>query len=319
MLQVLLLLVGFVVLVKGADFLVDGASVIAARLGISTFIIGLTVVAFGTSLPELFVNVFASVDGAEGIAIGNILGSNIANIFLILGVSAIIYPLGVMRDTVRKEIPFSLLVLLIFAVSVNDHWADGATRNMISRSDSLVMLAVFILFIYETFLCAPRNITRTELSENDGKSLLKPAFMVLLGLVMLYFGGRWIVNGAVFIARQFGVSENLIGLSVVAIGTSLPELATSAMAAYKHNVDIAVGNVVGSNVFNVLMVFGISGTLRPIPFDPMLNIDLAVAFLASLLLFVAMFTGRKRVVDRWEGIVFLLLYVSYVVFLIVRG
>ncbi len=316
MIVYLLFLMGFVLLIKGADFLVDGASAIARKFNVSDLVIGLTVVAFGTSTPELFVNIVASAQGNTDIAIGNVLGSTISNVFLILGVSAIIYPLSVSKGTVWKEIPFSLLAVIVMGLMANDHLVDGGEFSLLTRIDGMVLLAFFIIFLYYSFSIASEIEGMHTLVSDKTRGLAKSLLLVIAGLVGLTLGGKWIVDGGVTIATNFGMSESLVGLTIVALGTSLPELATSAMAAYKKNVEIAVGNVVGSNIFNVFLVLGISASIKPLPFHTRNNRDIGVVILASLLLFLFMFTGKKRSLDRWEGAVFIVLYIAYIVFLI---
>jgi cation:H+ antiporter len=315
----MLLVLGFVLLIKGADFLVEGAASLGRRMGVSDLVIGLTVVAFGTSSPELFVNLIASAKGNTGIAIGNILGSNIANIFLILGVSSIIYPLGVGKGTVWKEIPLSLLAACLLGVLANDQFLDNAEASLLTRIDGIVLFSFFIVFLYYSFSIAgritgieehvPPRVMRT------GKSVL----FIFLGLAGLALGGDLIVRGAVHAAAALGMSESVVGLTIVAVGTSLPELATSAVAAAKKNVEIAVGNVVGSNIFNIFFVLAISASIRPLPFDPTNNVDVGMVVVGSVFLFSAMFTGRKRTLDRWEGVVLIAAYVVYLAYLISRG
>jgi len=317
MLTYFLFALGFVVLIKGADYLVEGASAIARRFNISDLVIGLTVVAFGTSTPELFVNVLASLQGNTAIAIGNALGSNIANVFLILGISSVIYPLSVSKGTVWKEIPFSLLAIIVLGVMANDQLIDGGDSSMLTRIDGLVLLAFFMIFLYYSFSIAKAIEGMDEHVPAKTRSVTKSCLLVALGLVGLTLGGKWIVDGAVTLATSFGMSESLVGLTIVAVGTSLPELATSAMAAYKRNVEIAVGNVVGSNIFNIFFVLGISSTIKPLPFENRSNLDIGVVVVSSLLLFMFMFTGKKRSLDRWEGIVLLLLYSGYIAFMII--
>ncbi len=309
---------GFVVLIKGADWLVSGASAIARRYDVSDLVIGLTVVAFGTSTPELFVNILASAKGNTDIAIGNVLGSNISNVFLILGVSSIIYPLSVSKGTVWKEIPFSLLAVIVMGLMANDRMIDGSGLSGLTRIDGLVLLAFFSIFLYYSFSIAKAIKGMEEHVPDKPRSLGRSFLLVILGLIGLTLGGQWIVDGAVTIATNFGMSESLVGLTIVAVGTSLPELATSAMAAYKKNVEIAVGNVVGSNIFNIFLVLGISSTIKPLPFQTKSNRDIGVVVVSSLLLFLFMFTGKKRSLDRWEGIVFVLLYFGYIAFLVIN-
>ncbi len=318
MLTYLLFVVGFVLLIKGADWLVDGASAIARRFNISDLVIGLTVVAFGTSTPELFVNIIASAKGNTDIAIGNVLGSNISNIFLILGVSAIIYPLSVTKGTVWKGIPFGLLAVIVLAFMANDRLIDGSATSRLTRIDGLILLAFFLIFLYYSFSIATAIEEMEEQMPGKTRRMALSLWLVLMGLVGLTLGGQWIVNGAVKLATHFGMSESLVGLTIVAVGTSLPELATSAVAAYKKNVEIAVGNVVGSNIFNIFLVLGVSSTIKPLPFQTRSNLDIAVVILSSLLLFLFMFTGKRRSLDRWEGIVFVVLYVVYIAFLIIN-
>jgi cation:H+ antiporter len=318
MLTYILLIAGFFILIKGADLLVDGASSVATKLNVSSLVIGLTVVAFGTSMPELFVNLFASFQGNAEIAIGNILGSNIANVLLILGVSAIIYPLAVQNTTIWKEIPFSLLAALVLGILANDYLIDHQDHSELTRSDGLVLLGFFIIFMYYVFSIAKKG-ENPEPENPKQLSNIRSAVYIFLGLVGLVVGGTWIVNGAVKIAGQFGVSEYLIGLTVVAVGTSLPELATSAVAAYKKNTDIAIGNVVGSNIFNIFWVLGLSSVIKPLPFQPSGNLDIMMVIIASILLFVFLFVGKKHQVEKWQGIFFVILYVVYIVFLVMRG
>jgi cation:H+ antiporter len=315
----ILLFAGFLLLIKGADFLVEGASSIARRFNVSDLVIGLTVVAFGTSTPELFVNILASIQGNTGIAIGNVLGSNISNILLILGVSAIICPLTVGQGTVWKEIPLSFLAVIVLAIVANDHILDHRDFSEISRTDGLIFLSFFVIFIYYSVGVAKKIEGMDDHVPPQTHAMFKSVVLALLGLIGLTLGGHWIVDGAVKIASRFGMSQSLVGLTVVAVGTSLPELATSAMAAYKKNVEIAVGNVVGSNIFNIFFVLGISSTIKPLPFQTVNNLDIGVVVLASTLLFGSVFTGKKKSIDKWEGVVFLLLYIGYIAYLVVRG
>ncbi len=312
MLSYLLLVAGFAILIKGADWLVKGACSVARRLKVSELAIGLTVVAFGTSMPELFVNLVASFRGNTAIAIGNILGSNVANILLILGISSIIYPLSVTKGTVWKEIPFSLLAAVVLGILANDILIDDASTSVLTRTDGLIFLSFFIIFLYYTFTIASEIHGVDEHIPTKQYSSLKSLVFIILGLFGLILGGKWIVDSAVTIATHLGLSQSLVGLTIVAVGTSLPELATSAMAAYRRNAEIAIGNVVGSNIFNILFILGISALIKPLPFQPTGNLDIAVVVFASLLLFGFMFTGNKRSLDRWEGIVFVSLYGVYV-------
>jgi cation:H+ antiporter len=310
----LLFLPGFYLLIKGADILVDGASSLAKRLKVSDLVIGLTIVALGTSAPELAVNISASYKGQTGIAISNVLGSNIANILLILGVSSIIRNVTVKENTVWKEIPFSLLAAIIVFLQANDVFFGAGTKNQISRNDGLEMLAFFIIFLYYIFSIAKEeNIFEDEIPKLQ-LSLGKSIIYIIIGLILLPLGSDWVVNGAVRVAKFFGISEAYIGLTIVAIGTSLPEMATSIVAAYKKNSDISIGNVVGSNIFNVFLILGTSSVIRPLEFSTKNNVDVVMTVLASLILFFSLFVGKKHEVERSQGILFLLIYIIYLIF-----
>jgi cation:H+ antiporter len=338
----ILFFAGFGALIKGADLLVSGASSLAKRLGISALVIGLTIVAFGTSAPELIVNILASVNGNTDIAIGNILGSNIANILLILGVSAVIYPLTVKHGTVWKEIPLAFLAVIVLALLANDVVIDHGSLSAITRIDGLILLSFFVIFLYYVFGISKADSANAvdtvrsnpaELGANvqvrqtsNGveieprvHSLLRSCLMIGIGLLGLIIGGKWIVDGAVAFATSLGVSEALIGLTVVAVGTSLPELAASAVAAHKRDVDIAVGNIVGSNIFNIFWILGVSAVIRPLPFSSMLASDVFMTVFATALLFALLFVGKRHTLERWQGACFIILYIAYVTYLISRG
>lgn len=311
---------GFVLLIKGADYLVDGSASIAKRFNISNLVIGLTIVAFGTSAPELIVNLFASFNGSSDLAISNVLGSNLANMFLILGVASVIYPLKVKSNSVWKEIPLSLLAIVLVFFMANDVLFDGASTNAISRIDGVSLIAFFIVFMYYSFGIAKNTDDSESDEEIEVLSISKSTSFVFFGMIGLALGGKWIVDGAVFIAKSFNMTEALIGLTVVAIGTSLPELATSYVAAKKKNADIAVGNTVGSNIFNVFWILGLSSLIRPLPFDAANNnVDMYAAIGASLLLFIFMFVGRKHLLQRWQGVLFLIAYFAFMIFKIMTN
>lgn len=314
----LLFPIGLFLLIKGADLLVDGASSIAKRFGVSSLVIGLTIVAFGTSAPELIVNIFASIKGNTDIAIGNILGSNTANILLILGISAMVFPLTVKKATTWKESPLCLLAIVVMALMANDAFIDGGSFSGLTRIDGFVLIAFFIIFLYYTFgMSRVRPSDAVEVSVHQ-YPLSRACLMVGLGLVGLTIGGKWIVDAAVALATILGVSEALLGLTIVAVGTSLPELATSAVAAYKRDVDIAVGNIVGSSIFNIFWILGVSAIINPLPFSPLLMRDVFMALLATVLLFTFMFIGKRHVLERWQGASFVAIYAGYIVLLIVQ-
>jgi cation:H+ antiporter len=312
-----LFLVGLFILIKAADVLVSGASAVAFRFGISPLVVGLTIVAFGTSAPELIVSVLASMSGATDIAVGNVVGSNITNILLILGVSAAVFPLTVQKTTIWKEIPFALLAAVVFTVMAHDVFLNNAASSFITRGDGIVLISFFALFLYYIVTVA-KNAPQENVEPKSISTLLSIVY-VIAGVAGLVVGGKLIVDSATAIAASFGISETLIGLTVVAVGTSLPELATSIVAALKRQADIAVGNVVGSNIFNVFWIIGMSAVIAPLPIDTMLTTDMVVMVVATLLLFVCLFVGKRHVVDRWQGVLFVLLYVAYTAFLVVRG
>lgn len=321
--DIILFIIGFIILIKGADVLVEGSSSVAHRFGVSAFFIGLTIVAFGTSAPELVVSMYASLAGSAGIALGNVVGSNISNTLLILGVSATIAPLLVKRATINKEIPFSLLAALAVGLLVNDILIDGRGPDLITRIDGLILILFFAIFIYYTFGISreKESIFQKTVSDISQETvnigITRSVLMISLGLAGLGLGGKFIVDGAVSIALFFGLSEALIGLTIIAIGTSLPELAASGMAAYKGKTDIAVGNVVGSNIFNLLWVLGLSSIARPIPLPDGLNIDIIILFLITILLLFLVYVGKKNVLGRKEGAFMVLLYFAYIVYLII--
>jgi cation:H+ antiporter len=313
---ILLFIIGIIILIKGADLLVDGATSVAKRIGISTIVVGLTIVSFGTSAPELVINIFASIKGKSDIAIGNVLGSNIANILLVLSISAVIYPIVFKSNTKWKEIPFSLLAIIVFAFMVNDSFFNGESFSGLTRNDGLVLLSFFVIFLYYSFSISKVGIENTNEIPSRLYSLPRSILLMIIGLAGLTIGGRWIVNGAVSIATTFGISEAFIASTIVAVGTSLPELATSAVASYKRNVDIAVGNVIGSNIFNIFFVLGISSIINPLPFSQSLRINVWVVIIATLLLFLFMFIDKRHILKRWEGVVFIMLYIGYIISLI---
>jgi cation:H+ antiporter len=303
----ILLIIGLGILVKGADWLVRGASSVAKKWGISSLVIGLTVVSFGTSAPELLVNLLSAWRGSTDLAIGNIIGSNIANILLILGITAIICPLIVKKNTTFKEIPFAVLAGLLVVLFGNDSFFDGNSFNAISRTDGFAFIALFIIFLYYTYGISKVEGEREQIDEHSwGKSL----FLFVLGIAGLTIGGDLIVRHATNLATLAGISERVIGLTIVAIGTSLPELATTVVAALKKKVDLAIGNIVGSNIFNVFWILGLTSIIKPIPFDLAINLDAIFAGFAALLLFIVVVLGKHEV-KRWHGVLFILLYIGY--------
>lgn len=317
--NLLLIGVGFVLLIKGADFLVNGASSLAKRFNVSDIAIGLTIVAMGTSAPELVVNIISG-SVSHDVVFGNIIGSNVFNIFLILGVSAVIYPLTVQKNALWKEIPYSLLATIVFFILVNDAIFFNAESNTLSVSDAVILLVMFVLFLVYIFMNLTRNPDEAESLEDIViYGSMKTTIMIILGIAGLIFGGKMIVDNAVEVAELFGVSEKLIGLTILAAGTSLPELATSAVAAYQKKSDLAIGNIVGSNIFNLLLVLGVTGLIHsPLQYTPVLNIDMFTVMAGTFLLFVFMFTFNKHKVDRSEGLIYLIGFCVYMLFLFDR-
>lgn len=318
MIDALLLIAGIALLLKGADFLVDGASRSAAHMGISPLVIGLTIVSFGTSMPEVLVTIISGLGGHPDLAIGNIIGSNIANILLVLGIAAIIRPLPVRDSTVVSEIPFSLTAALLVGFLANAALFSSYPELSISRVDGGILLFFFFLFGIYIYNIARTRAVPPELRQ-QGDGLGKSALLVVLGVVALYFGGRWVVDAAVSIARALDISDSLIGLTVVAIGTSLPELMASAVAAWRNQTDIAVGNVVGSNIFNLLWVLGITALITELPFEVVSNADLVMVIASSSLLLLALVSSRRNTVLRFHGVIFVIAYAAYLIYLVHRG
>ena len=321
---------GFVLLIKGADFLVEGASALAKRLHISDFIVGLTIVSFGTSAPELVVNIIASWSGSPDLALGNIIGSNIANILLVLGVASLVAPLVIANKTIKQEMPMNLLAVIVLVILANDQFLGSPLSpsqagdetglltsfayNYLTRSDALILLIFFALFMCYVYSQARSGTITVQVHSIP---LWKAILFVVVGLVGLAIGGDWIVKGAVRFAGDFGLSEAVIGITIVGVATSLPEVAASAVAAYRGKADIAVANVLGSNLFNILWVLGLSALIQPIPFDSRLNLDVAIMIFAILLLYLIMFVGKRFQLNMSKGLVFLLFYVMYMVFLLI--
>ena len=305
----LFLVVGLVLLVKGADWLVDGASKLAKRLGVTDLVIGLTIVAFGTSMPEFVVNMVSVADGATDLAITNILGSNIINTLVILGCSALVCPLVAQRSTVRLDIPLNIVAGVLVLVFV--FISSPMEPKGLSRVEGLALLVVFAAFLVYTFYTAKADATTT--TESTPFPLWKCVVLILAGLVGLVVGGEMIVKTAVAIARYCGVAESVIGLTIVALGTSLPELATSVVAAFKHNNDIAIGNVVGSNIFNVFFILGTSAIIKHLPVYPGIEIDAALVAVSALAVWLLL-CNKNRSINRWGGALLLVIYAGYLTY-----
>ncbi len=311
LINLLKLTIGIVFLVKGADIFISGALGIAKRIGIPDFVIGLTLIAFGTSLPELMVNIKASLEGATEMTLGNVVGSNIANILLILGIAGIIRPLSIHKTFVKKEIPLNFLSILVLFAMIGDKFLDGTAKAFVSRSEGLVLITTFIGYLY--FLAA--FMEKEEVSDEELKmGYLKGSAYVLVGLAGLILGSRWSVEGGIGMALILGVSQALIGLFLIAVGTSLPELITSAVAAYRGNSDIALGNVAGSNIFNISLVLGTSSLINPIVVPDRILKDIILLAIATTILLISNYTGRKYTVSRLEATIFLTVYIFYALY-----
>ncbi len=313
MLNFIYLIGGIALIIFSANWLVEGASAIAKKLGVSDLVIGLTIVALGTSAPELTVNIFSALEGSTAIAVGNVLGSNVCNILLILGISTIISPITIKKKTQWREIPFALLAAVVLGIIANDVYLDNAPQgNFVSRLDGLILLCFMAIFLVYTFEIA-RHIT--DDSETVHKlPTWKATLFILGGLLGLFFGGQYLVEGAVNIAKLIGMSERVIGLTIIAIGTSLPELATTVVAARKKKGDLAIGNVIGSNIFNTFFILGTTSVIHPLPITTSMNVDLAFNLIVSVLLFAATFFFSRGILGKIEGYIFVTLYFGYLTY-----
>ncbi len=309
-------IIGFFLLTKGADFLVRGAASLAKKLNLSKRAIGLTVVSFGTTMPEFLVNTFSSVTGHSPIALGNVLGTNIANTLLILGIAAVIRPISVAKKTIFREIPANLFMVIAVLLLLSDTWFGGA-ENSLSKLEGLLLIFLFLGFLFTT-LTGKTAIHTTESVEE--LSLSKSFGFVFVGFIFLALGTDWVIQGAIAIAKFIGWSESVIGLTVIAVGTSLPELATAINASRHKNSEIIIGNVIGSNIFNLCWILGISATLSPIPLGPFLGVSAIFAPIATLALLLAVIHGRKRrMLEKKEGAIFLALYALFLFLLFSTG
>lgn len=314
--DILLLLGGLVLILLGANGLTDGAASTAKRFNIPPIVIGLTVVAFGTSTPELTVSISSALKGSSDIAIGNIVGSNIFNTLVIVGCTALFAPIVITRNTLRKEIPLCILSSVVLLICANDVFLDKGSENILSVTDGLILLCFFIIFLGYTFAIAKNgNEAQTE-DEIRTLPIWKSVLYIIGGLAGLILGGQWFVDGATGIARGLGVSESIIGLTLVAAGTSLPELATSIVAALKKNPEIAIGNAIGSNLFNIFFVLGLSASIAPMRMGDITNFDLLVLVGAGILLWFFGLFFAKRTITRIEGSIMVLCYIAYTVTLI---
>ncbi len=316
--NLILLILGLFLLVKSADVLVEGAGSLAKKWGMSGLLIGLTVISFGTSLPEVLVNVLASFRESYDIGMGNIVGSNISNTLLVLGVTLVIAGyLRVDKSILNKQLPFSILSVIVLFVLANGTLINGnGSPGGLFRSGGTILLCFFVIFLYFTFTEAK---SEDEGSEIKLRKTWASWLMTIGGLTGLYFGAELTVKNAEIIARLMGMSEALIGITVIGLGTSLPELAACVAAALKKQVGMAIGNIIGSNIFNILWVLGISSIIKPIQYSPMLDLDIALVLISSLILFPLIIFGKKNYLTRSGGIILVSLYVAYIIFVFIRG
>jgi cation:H+ antiporter len=312
---IILIIIGFLLLIKGADWLVNGASALAKKNNISNLAIGLTIVAFGTSAPELVVNSVASIEGHSSIVFGNVIGSNNFNLFVILGIVGLIFPITVQSTTVWKEIPISFLAVLTLFILTNGFVFQEA--NLLSRFDGFILFLFFILFLIYVYSQLKTDLAEVE-STTEILSNSKIWIFITIGLIGLITGGKLVVDNAIQIASGLGISQKIIGLTIIAAGTSLPELVTSVVAAFKKNSDIAIGNIIGSNIFNIFLILSVSSFINPIQYDTTFNTDIYLLSGGTIFLFVAMFTGEKKKLDRWEAGVLLTVFVAYTIHLVLK-
>ena len=315
-LNILLLIIGLALVVGGANFLTDGAASIAKRFRLSDLVIGLTVLAFGTSAPELTVSLMAALKGSADIAIGNVIGSNIFNILAIVGITALIMPLTMSNSTIRIEMPLTILSSAVLFFMANDRLFDMAGENVITRTEGFVLLAFFLIFLFYTF-----NMSKGEESPGQVRQFTLPLsiIMVIGGLVALVFGGDLFVDNAAMLAGRMGVSESVVAITIVAGGTSLPELVTTLVAAIKKRPGMAIGNIVGSNLFNILLILGVSSSISPIRIQGTTVVDYGIFILSAILLYVfGLFFGDKTI-KRFEGSILLSLFVCYTVYLVMTA
>lgn len=311
---IVLIVAGFTALIFGANWLVDGSSALAKKYSVSDLIIGLTIVSFGTSAPELVVNSVASINGYSDIVLGNIIGSNNFNLFITLGIAGLIYPMWVQKSTVWKEIPISLIAAVALLLLANNFFI-GATSG-ISRIDGIILLLFFAGFIFYVFKQMKSGVEPIEEITYEHKSNLKIWGLIIVGLAGLIIGGQLVVDNGVQLATQLGVSEKIIGLTIIAIGTSLPELLTSVVAALKKNTGIAIGNIIGSNIFNIFLILSVSSLIAPISYNLSFNTDIYILIGGTLFLFLMMFIGKRHKLDRWGAALLLIFYLAYTFYLV---
>lgn len=317
LIECLLLIVGLALVVLGADFLVDGASSIAKRFGVSDFVIGLTIVGMGTSAPEMVVSFIGALQGNGDIAIGNVVGSNIFNVFMILGATALILPMDITPMNRKKDIPLNIAITLIFIALGMSRTLFGIGDDVLGRIDGAILLVLFAAYIYMCFRFDTTNQSESNENEKVIKSALA-AVLIVAGLAGLVFGGRMFVNSATSIAKMLNVSDKLIAITILAGGTSMPELVTCIVAAFKKKGQLALGNILGSNVFNILLILGGSALIHPLSMAGMSYVDLGALLLSSLVIWASIHTNKKNQLDRADGLLLLLLEAAYMTFLIIK-
>ncbi|MCH5297341.1 MAG: calcium/sodium antiporter [Ruminococcus sp.] len=309
--QILFLVLGFVMLIKGADWFVDGAAGIAKKFGIPSLVVGLTIVAMGTSAPEAAISVSAAFKGSADIAVGNVIGSNIMNVLIILGLTAIITPIAVQKSTIKYEIPFMILITVVFGIL-------GLFDNVINIFNGIILWVLFIMYLTYLFYMAKKGMANQDSeTESSSESMLNLIIFGLIGVALVIFGSNITVDAATNIARTFGMSERFIGLTIVALGTSLPELVTSVTAGLKKKADIAIGNIVGSNIFNILFVIGTSSLITPVVYQPQFLIDTIICVATAVLLLLCLLSKGHKL-KRWAGVLMLLCYAGYFTYIIMN-
>lgn len=314
--DILLLIAGLALILGGANFLTDGAAAVAQRFRVPEFIIGLTVIAVGTSAPELVISVLSAIAGNSDVAIGNVVGSNIFNVFVILGVCALITPIVLTSENIRRDIPLVLGASLLLLLMTSDRWLHLDTADRINRGEGIAMILIYVGILWYTVRTTPRDKTLKPDPTRKPNAMWLSVVMIVGGLAALVTGGEFFLRSATSVARHLGISESVIAITLVAGGTSLPELASSIVSLLKGKAEMALGNVIGSCVANILLILGISSVIRPLTMGGITTYDIGMVVLSSALLFGAAFTFRRRMLDRREGVIFLAIYAAYIFYLL---
>lgn len=319
--NVVILILGLLLVIVGAEFMVNGSVAVAKRYRMPEFLIGLTIVGIGTSMPEMVVSLFAGIDGKGGIAIGNVIGSNLANTLLILGVSGLLRPISISPTTRTRDIPYNLFVtIVLLVICFGFTFWQSAHQGVITRWEGVILLVLFAGYMIYSF----RTSKKTDISEKEGDNqkpamaMWKALLLVITGIAGLALGGRWFVTGASGLALSLGISETVIAITIVAIGTSLPELATSVVAAIKGNTQLALGNIIGSNIFNICLILGVTSLVKPIHTGGITPVDIVAPLVAAVMLWISVYTFRGRRINRADAAIFLLAYIGYILYLLMR-